>query len=70
MERHEISIEVRRGGEVHVSISGVRPSLCRKYKEFFASVLQTTDEEAFQRLQAPTAQTHRTALRHHARGNG
>ena len=25
-------IEVREGGEVHVSIRGVKPSLCKKYK--------------------------------------
>lgn len=53
MGRHEIDIEVRDGGEVHVNIRGVRPSLCRKYKEFFARILQTTDEDEFIRILAP-----------------
>ena len=53
MSRHEIDIEVRDGGEVHVSIRGVKPSLCRKYKEFFTKILQTTDEEEFIRILAP-----------------
>ena len=53
MGRHEIDIEVRDGGEVHVSIRGVKPSLCTKYKEFFTKVLQTTDEEEFIRILAP-----------------
>ena len=53
MERHQIEIEVRPGGEVHVSIQGVSPTLCKRYKQFFARVLQTTDEEVFLRLPAP-----------------
>jgi hypothetical protein len=53
MGRHEIDIEIRDGGEVHVSIRGVKPSLCRKYKDFFTKVLQTTDEEDFIRILAP-----------------
>ena len=53
MGRHEIDIEVRDGGEVHVSIRGVKPSLCRKYKEFFTKILETTDEEEFIRILAP-----------------
>ncbi|MCP4452669.1 MAG: hypothetical protein GY809_14500 [Planctomycetes bacterium] len=53
MGRHEIDIEVRDGGEVHVSIRGVKPNLCRKYKDFFTKVLQTTDEEDFIRILAP-----------------
>ncbi len=57
MGRHEIDIEVREGGEVQVSIRGVKPSLCRKYKEFFTRILQTTDEEEFLRIVAPHEQT-------------
>ncbi|MBP8303373.1 MAG: hypothetical protein KBE04_04515 [Phycisphaerae bacterium] len=53
MERHQIEIEVRPGGEVHVSIQGVSPTLCKRYKQFFARILQTTDEEVFLRLPAP-----------------
>lgn len=53
MERHEIEIEVRPGGEVHVSIQGVSPTLCKRYKQFFTRILQTTDEEVFLRLPAP-----------------
>ncbi len=53
MSRHEIDIEVRSGGEVHVSIRGVKPSLCRKYKEFFTRILQSTDEDEFIRIMAP-----------------
>lgn len=56
MGRHEIDIDVREGGEVHVSIRGVKPSLCRKYKEFFTRILQTTDEEEFMRIMAPHEQ--------------
>lgn len=53
MGRHEIDVEIREGGEVHVSIRGVKPSLCRKYKHFFTRFLQTTDEEEFIRVLAP-----------------
>ncbi len=53
MGRHEIDIEIRDGGEVHVSIRGVKPSVCRKYKDFFTKVLQTTNEEDFIRILAP-----------------
>jgi hypothetical protein len=53
MGRHEIDVEIREGGEVHVSIRGVKPSLCRKYREFFTRIPQTTDEEAFMRILAP-----------------
>lgn len=53
MGRHEIDVEIREGGEVHVSIRGVKPSLCSKYREFFTRILQTTDEEEFIRILAP-----------------
>jgi hypothetical protein len=53
MARHEIDIEVRTGGEVHVSIRGVSPKLCGKYKEFFTKILQATDEDEFVRIMAP-----------------
>ena len=53
MGRHEIDIEVRTGGEVHVSIRGVSPKLCGKYKEFFTKILQSTDEDEFIRILAP-----------------
>lgn len=70
MERQEIRIEVRLGGVVRVDIKGVGPDLCKRYKDFFARILHTTDEEEFQRLEAPSEQTQENPLHHHTGGNG
>jgi hypothetical protein len=66
MERHQIEIEVRPGGEVHVSIQGVSPTLCKRYKQFFTRILQTTDDEVFLRLPAPVEGEDRTSQQQHA----
>ena len=59
MVRHDIDIEIRRGGEVKIHIKGAKGKQCLSYVEFFKSVVgQVKDQKLTHEFYEPDSRVH------------